>query len=59
LTGRACVDPRGRAGVTRFRQVDQGSNLDVAALVALVGWTLIETLVLAALRIFARRPSEI
>ena len=29
------------------------------ALVALVGWTLIEALVLAALRIFARRPSEI
>ena len=38
---------------------DQGSVLDVAALVALVGWTLMEALVLAALRIFARRPSEI
>ena len=38
---------------------DQGSVLDVAALVALIGWTLIEALVLAALRIFARRPSEI
>jgi uncharacterized protein YggT (Ycf19 family) len=38
---------------------DQGSVLDIAALVALVGWTLIEALVLAALRIFARRPSEI
>ncbi len=37
----------------------QGSVLDVAALVALIGWTLIEALVLAALRIFARRPSEI
>lgn len=38
---------------------NQGSVLDVAALVALIGWTLIEALVLAALRIFARRPSEI
>jgi uncharacterized protein YggT (Ycf19 family) len=37
----------------------QGSVLDVAALVALVGWTLVEALILAALRIFARRPSEI
>ena len=38
---------------------NHGSVLDVAALVALIGWTLIEALVLAALRIFARRPSEI
>jgi uncharacterized protein YggT (Ycf19 family) len=38
---------------------NQGSILDVAALVALIGWTLIEALALAALRIFARRPSEI
>jgi uncharacterized protein YggT (Ycf19 family) len=35
------------------------SVLDVAALVALVGWTLIEMLILAAIRIFARRPSEV
>jgi hypothetical protein len=28
-------------------------------LVALIGWTLVEALVLAALRTFARRPSEI
>jgi len=27
--------------------------------VALIGWTLIEGLALAALRIFARRPAEI
>ena len=32
--------------------------LDVAALVALVAWTLIEMLIIAALRIFMRRPSE-
>lgn len=38
---------------------DQGSVFDLAALVALLGWTLVEALILAALRIFARRPSEI
>ena len=38
---------------------DQGSLLDVAAIVALIGWTLVEMLILAALRIGARRPSEI
>jgi uncharacterized protein YggT (Ycf19 family) len=32
--------------------------LDIAALVALVGWTLIEMLILAGLRIFTRRPAE-
>ena len=37
---------------------DQGSVLDVAAIVALIGWTLVELLILAALRIFARRPAE-
>jgi uncharacterized protein YggT (Ycf19 family) len=36
-----------------------GSVFDLAALVALIGWTLIEALALAALRIFARRPAEI
>ena len=34
------------------------SKLDVAALVALIGWTLVEALILAALRIFSRRPSD-
>ena len=34
------------------------SKFDVAALVALVGWTLVEALILAALRIFSRRPSD-
>ena len=34
------------------------SRLDVAAIVALIGWTLVEALTLAALRIFSRRPSD-
>ena len=34
------------------------SRFDVAALVALIGWTLIEALLLAALRIFRRRPAD-
>ncbi len=34
------------------------SVFDVAALVALVAWTLIEMLIIAALRIFTRRPAE-
>jgi uncharacterized protein YggT (Ycf19 family) len=38
---------------------DVGAVFDLAALVALVGWTLVEGLALAALRIFARRPAEI
>lgn len=40
-------------------RADQGSVFDLAALVALIGWTLVEALILAALRIFARRPSEV
>ena len=39
-------------------EADQGSVLDVAAIVALIGWTLIEALILAAIRIFSRRPAE-
>jgi uncharacterized protein YggT (Ycf19 family) len=38
---------------------DAGSVFDVAALVALIGWTLLEALILAAFRIFARRPAQI
>lgn len=38
---------------------DEGSVFDVAAVVALIGWTLVELLILAGLRIFARRPSQI
>ena len=37
---------------------DQGSVLDVAAIVALIGWTLVEMLILAAIRIFSRRPAD-
>jgi uncharacterized protein YggT (Ycf19 family) len=37
---------------------DQGSTFDIAALVALIAWTLIEALILAAIRIFSRRPAE-
>ncbi len=37
---------------------DQGSVLDVAAIVALIGWTLIEMLVLAAIRLFSRRTTD-
>ena len=37
---------------------DQGSVLDIAAIVALIGWTLVEMLILAAVRIFSRRPSD-
>jgi uncharacterized protein YggT (Ycf19 family) len=38
---------------------DQGSIFDVAALVALIAWTLVEALILAAIRIFARRPETV
>jgi len=37
---------------------DQGSVLDIAAIVALIGWTLIEVLILAAIRIFSRRTAD-
>ncbi len=38
---------------------EQGSVFDIAAAVALIGWTLIELLVLAALRIFDRRDTTV
>jgi YggT family protein len=38
---------------------DQGSVLDIAAIVALIAWTLIEALILAALRIFRGRSAEV
>ena len=37
---------------------DQGSVLDVAAIVALIGWTLVELLILAGIRIFDRRDQR-
>ena len=45
------------AGCSRSTRstADQGSVLDVAAIVALIGWTLVEALILAAIRIFDRR----
>ena len=36
---------------------DQGSVLDVTAIVALIAWTLIEALILAGIRIFSRRST--
>jgi hypothetical protein len=55
----AFVEPfRGMFALDRVT-ADQGSMLDVAAIVALIGWTLIEALILAAIQIFNRRPSAV
>ena len=52
------VEPfRGMFAIDRVT-ADQGSKFDIAALVALIGWTLIELLILALLRVFARRPAD-
>ena len=46
-------------GMFAIDRVNAGeSRFDVAALVALIGWTLVEALILAALRIFNRRPAD-
>ena len=37
---------------------DSGQVLDVAAIVALIGWTLVEAIILAGLRIFSRNTAE-
>lgn len=51
------VEPfRGMFALDRVT-ADQGSVFDVAAVVALIGWTLVEALILALLRIFDRRPT--
>jgi uncharacterized protein YggT (Ycf19 family) len=51
------VDPfRGMFSIDRVSAGE--SKFDIAALVALIGWTLIEALLLAALRIFSRRPAD-
>ena len=51
------VEPfRGMFALDKVK-ADQGSVLDVAAIVALVGWTLIEALILALIRIFSRRET--
>jgi hypothetical protein len=36
---------------------DEGQVLDVAAIVALIGWTLLEAIILAGLRIFSRNAA--
>jgi uncharacterized protein YggT (Ycf19 family) len=52
------VEPfRGMFAIDRVT-ADQGSKFDIAALVALIGWTLVELLLLALLRVFARRPAD-
>ena len=46
-------------GMFDLNRVTSGDQvLDVAAIVALIGWTLLEALILAGLRIFSRRPAE-
>lgn len=53
------VEPfRGMFALDRVA-ADQGSVLDVAAIVALIGWTLIELVLFAAIRIFSRRPAAV
>ena len=50
------VEPfRGMFAIDRVNAGD--SRLDIAAVVALVGWTLVEMLILAGLRIFDRRDA--
>jgi uncharacterized protein YggT (Ycf19 family) len=52
------VDPFiGMFSLNRVK-ADQGSVLDIAAIVAIIGWTLIELLILAAIRIFSRRTTD-
>lgn len=51
------VEPfRGMFALDRI-SADQGSVFDVAAVVALIGWTLVEALIIAALRIFDREAA--
>ena len=51
------VEPfRGMFALDRVT-AEQGSVFDIAAAVALIGWTLIELLILAAMRIFDRRDT--
>jgi uncharacterized protein YggT (Ycf19 family) len=46
-------------GMFDLNRVTSGDQvLDVAAIVALIGWTLVEMLILAGIRIFSRRPAE-
>jgi uncharacterized protein YggT (Ycf19 family) len=46
-------------GMFSLNKVTVGQSVfDVAALVALIAWTLVEALILAGIRIFSRRPSD-
>ena len=46
------------AGILRTDSLStSGSVLDVTAIVALIGWTVLEVLVIAGLRIFRREPA--
>ena len=52
------VEPfRGMFSLDRVT-ADQGSTLDIAAIVALIGWTLIEALIVALLSLGARRGED-
>ena len=45
-------------GILRTNNLTEGGAvLDIAAVVALIGWTILEALVLAAVRIFRREPA--
>jgi hypothetical protein len=45
-------------GILRTSALTEGgSKLDVTAIVALIGWTILEALILAAVRIFRREPA--
>ena len=47
-------------GMFDLNRVTSGDQvLDVAAIVALIGWTLIEAIILAGVRIFSRRPAAV
>ena len=46
------------AGILRTDSLNaSGSVLDITAIVALIGWTVLEVLVIAGLRIFRREPA--
>jgi uncharacterized protein YggT (Ycf19 family) len=52
------VEPfRGMFNLDRVT-ADSGSTLDVAAIVALIGWTLVEALIIAVLSLGARRGED-
>lgn len=45
-------------GILRTNNLREGGSvLDIAAVVALIGWTILEMLILAAVRIFRREPT--